>query len=147
MEDLELYFSWVNDYDVREQSFNSNLIKLDDHKKWFESVIKDENYFMLIFKNIEGNYIGQIRIQKISIKEAVISISIDSSYRGRGYAKEMLIIASKSFLEINKDFIINAYIKDSNLISKFSFEKAGFKFHEMVEYENFNSFHYKKSKL
>ena len=132
IEDLELYFRWVNDIDVREQSFNSDLIKLGDHKKWFESVINDENYFMLIFKNIEDNYIGQIRIQKISIKHAVIGISI---------------IASKSFLEINKDFIINAYIKESNLTSKFSFEKAGFKFHEIVEYQNFKSFHYKKSKL
>jgi hypothetical protein len=59
----------------------------------------------------------------------------------------MLKLATDSYLESNSSFIINAYVKDGNLSSKISFEKAGFKFVDMVEYKNFKSAHLVKKKL
>lgn len=142
--DMELYFNWANDADVRQQSYNSNPINLENHKKWFESALKNEAYFMCVFQNSDKEDIGQVRIQKQNYKEAIIGISITSEHRGKGYAKEMLLLATDAFLKSNKGFLINAYIKKINLSSKFSFEKAGFKFNDMVDYENFTSFHYIK---
>jgi len=144
IDDMELYFDWANDPDVREQSYNSNPINLTNHKKWFESALKNEACFMYVFQNADKEDVGQVRIQKQNDKEALIGISIASKRRGKGYAKEMLLLATDSFLEANKGFLLNAYIKESNLSSKFSFENAGFKFSDMVDYENFRSFHYIK---
>lgn len=146
IDDLEIYFSWVNDPLVRELSYNSRIIDIESHKKWFESALKNEAYFMCIGQNSLGDDIGQVRIQKQNDKnkEALISISIDSIHRGKGYAKELLMIATDLFLKLNHGFLINAYIKEGNLSSKFAFENAGFSLKDLIKYENFKSYHYIK---
>lgn len=143
--DLKLYFDWANDSEVREQSYNSNIIDFENHKKWFESKLNDYSCLMLIFQNEENQNIGQIRIQKENANTALIGMSIASEHRKKGYAKEMLKIASDYFLDANKKMLINAFIKERNLRSKYAFEKAGFEFRSIMIYENCSSFHYIKS--
>nr|WP_314865789.1 GNAT family N-acetyltransferase [uncultured Flavobacterium sp.] len=145
-EDIEIYFSWANDPVVREQSYNSSVIDLESHRQWFESVLNNDAYFMCICQNAGGEDVGQVRIQKQKdkSKEALISISIDSNHRGKGYAKEILILATDLFLKSNHGFLINAYIKEGNLSSKLAFGNAGFYFIDMIEYENFKSYHFIK---
>lgn len=145
-EDIDIYFFWANDPVVRMLSYDSSIIDLDTHKKWFESALNNESYFMCIFQNSFGEDIGQVRIQKQKDynKEAHISISIDPSHRGKGYAKEALILATDLFLKTNHGFLINAYIKEGNLSSKLAFENAGFHFIDMIEYKNFKSYHFVK---
>jgi RimJ/RimL family protein N-acetyltransferase len=144
LEDMEIYFSWANDPVVREQSYNSSVIDFESHKQWFESVFNNEAYFMCICQNAGGENVGQVRIQKNKNKESLIGVSIDSNHRGKGYAKEILTLATDLFLKSNHGFLINAYIKEGNLSSKFAFENAGFNFIEMIEYENFKSYHFIK---
>ena len=140
-DDMEIYFIWANDPDVRMQSFHSSYLELDDHKKWFLAAINNERCSMFVFQNSEGKDIGQVRIEKQNDFEAIIGVSVDLIQRGKGYAKEILKIATESFLETNNSFIINAYIKQGNLSSKISFEKAGFQFVDMIEYKHFKCFH------
>jgi RimJ/RimL family protein N-acetyltransferase len=142
-EDMEIYFSWANNPVVRTQSYNSSIIDLESHKKWFESALNNDSYFMCICQNSVGDDIGQVRIekQKDKNKEALIGISIDSTHRGKGYAKEVLILATDLFLKSNHGFLINAYIKEGNLSSKLAFENAGFCLIDMIEYKNFKSYH------
>ncbi len=144
IDDTKLYFDWANDSIVREQSFNSNAIDFENHKKWFESKLEDDSCLMLVFQNEEKLNVGQIRIQKGNEKEALIGISIAAEHRGKKYANKMLLIASDYFLENNKGYLINAYIKEQNISSKIAFEKAGFEFENITNYENFKSFHYTK---
>jgi RimJ/RimL family protein N-acetyltransferase len=146
IEDMEIYFSWANDPIVRNQSYNSSFIDLESHKKWFEYALNNESYFMCICQNSVGENIGQVRIQKQKDKnkEALIGISIDSSHRGKGYAKEVLILATDLFLKSNHGFLINAYIKEGNLSSKLAFENAGFHFIDTIEYKNFKSYYFIK---
>ncbi|MHB1105207.1 MAG: GNAT family N-acetyltransferase [Lutibacter sp.] len=139
-----LYFDWANDSGVREQSYNTNPIDFDSHCKWFKSKIEDTSCLMLLFQNEKNLNIGQVRIQKENIKEALIGISIAIEHRGKSYAKEMLQVASDYFLDLNKGFKINAFIKMENLSSKYAFEKAGFEFEAEKIYENIQSFHYTK---
>jgi pseudaminic acid synthase len=146
LEDTKLYFDWANDSDVREQSFNSDTIDFENHKRWFECKLNDDSCMLLIFKNYEDFNIGQIRIQKENENEALIGISIAAEHRGKGYAKDMLQMASDYFLGFNPSCIIKAFVKEKNLSSKFSFEKAGFEFQNIINYENFISFHYIKKK-
>jgi RimJ/RimL family protein N-acetyltransferase len=142
-EDMETYFVWANDSLVREHSYNSEMISLKTHKIWFEAAINDETYFMRICQNSDGEDVGQVRIQKQKDKknEALIGISIDPNHRGKGYAKELLILATDLFLKFNPGFAISAYIKEGNLSSKCAFENAGFKLVDMIDYENFKSYH------
>lgn len=144
LEDSNIYYNWINDPTVRAQSFNSAEVDLKNHNRWFESKIEDDSCFMLIFQDENDVNVGQIRIQKESENEALIGISIAEEHRGKGYAKEMLRIASDLFLKANVDFKINAYIKENNSNSKYAFEKAGFDYKNEVNYENFQSFHYVK---
>ena len=142
MGDLSTYYKWLNDVEVRSQSYNSNIVNFESHKNWFELKVNDKMCFLLIFQNKEKKNIGQVRIQKKSDKDALIGVSVDEKYRGKSYATYMLKIAVQYFLSLNPMIIINAYIKLDNLISKTIFEKAGFKFVKIVEYQKFNSYHY-----
>ena len=142
--DVKLYFDWVNDSSVRAQSYSSNAIDFENHKKWFKTKLEDDSCMLLLFQNEEKSNIGQIRIQKENVKEALIGISIAAEHRGKGLAKEMLLLASDYFLENNKGYLINAYIKKQNISSKQAFEKAGFEFDNIINYENCNSFHFTK---
>jgi RimJ/RimL family protein N-acetyltransferase len=144
IDDILVYFEWTNDPIVREQSYNSSIIDFESHKKWFESKLKDDSCLMLVFQNEEKENVGQIRIQKQTNQESLIGISIASEFRGRGCAKEMLQMATDFFLAANPNYHINAFIKEKNLSSKFSFEKAGFEFNTIINYEDVSSFHYIK---
>ncbi len=144
IDDMLLYYEWASDPEVRERSFNSNSLDIETHKKWFESAIENKLIAMYLFQDSEGNNVGQIRIQIQEEKKALIGISVDIKYRGKGYASEMLLLASEDFLKMNQGFTINAYIKDNNLYSKFAFEKAGFTDKGIIRYENHNCFFYIK---
>lgn len=144
IDDRNLYFDWANDPDVRDQSYNSNSIDFESHSKWFKSKIEDRSCLMLVFQNEENLNVGQIRIQKENVNEALIGISVSVEHRGKSYAKEMLQLASDYFLGSNQGYKINAFIKKKNLISKYAFEKAGFEFETEKKHENIQSFHYVK---
>lgn len=142
--DSKLYFDWANDSIVRKQSFKSITIDIKNHKNWFKTKLEDDSCIMLLFQNEEEVFIGQVRIQKENKFEAIIGISIAAEHRGKGYAKDMLVLASEYFFKKNIEFLINAYIKVHNLSSKKAFEKAGFEFNDIINYKNFNSFHFTK---
>jgi RimJ/RimL family protein N-acetyltransferase len=145
LNDMQLFFKWANDDEVRKQSYDSQKIQLSTHIQWFEYAIMSESYNMYVFQDGNKENIGQVRIQKQNEMEALIGISIDFQHRGKGYAKEMLKIASDDFLNLNRGLLINAYIKENNISSKHSFEKAGFEFKAYLEYKGYKSFYYIKT--
>lgn len=145
IEDMELYFEWANDPEVRKNSYHSTIINFEQHKIWFQNILNNNLAYLYLFEDQNNEKVGQVRIQKKNDFEATIGISIVSSQRGKGYADKMLILATDTFLTENKECSINAYIKEQNSSSKFSFEKAGFEFCEILFYENIKSFHYKKT--
>lgn len=142
--DSELYFKWVNDPLVREQSYNSNTVSWDEHQAWFLEKINHSDWHFYLFENFENNYVGQVRIQIIDLSNAVIGVSVDAFYRGMGCGLSMLQLATLDFSNSFPNILINAYIKQENLTSRTMFEKAGFDFKELVLYQNFKSYHYIK---
>ena len=142
--DIDLYFNWINDPLVRESSYQSNLIDFESHNEWFKSKIIDSNTFMAVFENELSEKIGQVRIDKVDDVNAIISMSVAKEHRGKGYATKLISTYSDYFLEKYKNVCINAYIKKSNMKSKHIFEEAGFKFVKELVYKKNKSFHYKK---
>lgn len=139
-EDIKNVFNLSNEEFVRQNSINKAQIKWEDHIKWYNERLKNENYLFLIIYNKENNFLGQIRFE-IKGKEALISISVSKEIRGKGLASEIIKRSSeKTFKEFKNLKKILAYIKPVNIPSIKAFEKADFEFsqEEMLKGELFN---------
>jgi UDP-2,4-diacetamido-2,4,6-trideoxy-beta-L-altropyranose hydrolase len=123
--DLMLYYAWVNDTEVRKNSFQTSQVNLKDHTNWFEKQIQSGNALMLLFfQNDEP--IGQVRFT-IEEDKATINFSIAKDHRGRGLASELISRASKELTERRPEIRqILAEVKPSNMASSRAFEKCGF---------------------
>lgn len=121
-EDCLKIFEIANDDDVRQSSFNSEKIELEDHKKWFKNILHDSStkFFVLEY---DGDIIGQLRFD-FDEEFPVISISLNKKYRGLGLSK-YLLSKGLDYLDGYKKII--AYIKPENLKSISFFKSMGFK--------------------
>jgi RimJ/RimL family protein N-acetyltransferase len=126
IKDKQLIFEWVNDEETRKNSFNNSKIDFSEHSKWYESKIKNEEYFFYIGE-VENRPIGLVRFERKE-SEAVIGVLLDKNFRGKGIAP-ILIKKACDIFKSNNLSDISAYIKEENVASIKSFKKAGFVFH------------------
>lgn len=145
-QDVQLFFDWANDELVRANSFNQQPIIFENHVKWFNEKIKDEDFIFLVFVNENKEAIGQVRFQKKN-GNAVVGILIDKHHRGKGYAVQLLTMASDFFHQQYAQFQIYAFVKTNNLASYHSFLKAGYVLEDKILYngkdESFKLVRYK----
>ena len=114
--DIELYFKWVNDPVVRQNSLNTDKIIFQDHIIWFTRKIEDPSVFMYLFLNEENEPVGQVIIER---KKDWVSVgqSVAQEHRGKKYSTEMLSKATDDFLnKFPKDTIVSV-VKASNIAS------------------------------
>lgn len=123
--DSEKLLELANDQTVRDNSFNSNTIRRDEHEKWLEGVLKDPARLLLIVKN-EGRFGGQVRFDGLEGEAAEISISLSQSLRGRSLAVPVIRKAIARLHPRKNVKRVLARIKRENEASRRSFEKAGF---------------------
>lgn len=119
-EDCLKIFEIANDEEVRNSSFNSEKIPLENHKKWFNNILKDNSVKFYVLE-YENDLIGQLRLD-FDEKYPVISISLHKKYRGLGLSK---ILLTKG-LEVVDGKVV-AYIKKENNRSISFFTSMGFK--------------------
>lgn len=133
IEDISLYYKWANEPVSRENSYNKGEIDFVNHVNWFTSKLNSKDCFFYLFFNEEEKPVGQVRIEKKEelLKQAVISLSVETNCRGKGYGSEMIKLATDDFLDKFKGFLIIACVFKSNIASYNSFIKAGY----MLEYE------------
>jgi len=136
--DVDLYFTWTNDASVRKYSYQQNLVKYDEHVKWFNSKIDDNDFKYYLFENENHQPVGQVRINKNEL-ETIVGISIDEKHRGFGYGAKMLVFACQNYFELFRINRITAYIKLDNLASINIFKKAGFIDEELLAVNGINS--------
>ena len=133
LKDSDIVFNLSNDSSVREQSINKNSITLAEHEKWFPQKITDTNHLFLLAFNKDENFIGQVRFQLEENDSAVVSISINKEFRGKGFSKKMLVEGcSKLFTQQKLVKTIFAYILPDNHASIKSFLSAGFEYMENI---------------
>ena len=138
--DLDLLFIWANDETVRENAFNTQMIKFEEHVQWFkEKIISDR---CMIYIYCQGDTpIGQGRID-IDGAEGIISYSIDKSYRFRGHGRillELLEAAVDSDLPAVE--VLVAKVKKANIASQRKFDQ---RLYDKTEKDDY--FEYRKSK-
>jgi len=125
--DMEFVFNLANDPIVRENSYNSDPILIENHRSWFNKQIEDESVEFYIIK-YRTEPMSQVRF-KISEDHAVIGISIAVDFRGKGLASEILNLATKKYFEFNSKPIL-AYVKKVNSSSAKAFERSGYSWYK-----------------
>lgn len=129
--DVDLYFSWANDQEVRNNSYRSETISFESHVKWFEKKLSSPQTLLLVFEDHFNQPVGQVRIENIK-DYSIIGISIDKNHRGKGYAVEILKQSAAYYFSLYPKNYIIAYIKKDNFVSYKSFISAGYEFIDEV---------------
>ena len=125
-EDGRLIWEWANDPSVRAVSFSSQPIYWEQHLKWFQSKLNDPDCIFYVVLNEQDVPIGQVRYD-VNGSEAVVSISLGSSFRGKGYGDQMIELSSRKLFKVLGAQSIHSYVKMGNESSVKMFLEAGFK--------------------
>lgn len=139
-DDCMQIYSWINDPEVRSNSFSDRFIPLKEHKQWFYKRLSDPScvYFLVI--NCENTPLGQVRFD-INGKDAVISVLIAKESRGMKLGQRAIILALESLFRIQPVDNIHAYVKAENIRSLNAFKKSGFRFLEETTKNNQAAYH------
>jgi len=138
IDDLVDVFYWRNDPLSRSMSIDDKLVKKLEHKRWFESALRNPDKQM---------YIGISEQKKIGITRfdlnkkngfTEVSINLNPCMRGKNLSFDLLLKSVTFYLK-NKNRKLNAKVKNENLPSLKIFKKVGF-----IEYENDNIYKYLK---
>ena len=93
----------------------------------FARRLADEGRRLYVFF-VKNEFLGQVRFDSDGWRDAVISISLASAFRGWGLAS---VVLQKAVAAIHHEHAalqhINAYVKPANVASRLAFEKAGFR--------------------
>ncbi len=139
LESRDVYdcYKWINDPIVRNNSIKKSHISWEDHKLWFFEKLSSDSSKMYILE-VNGLPVGVIRFDTYEKKsDALISLTVDPVFHGRGYGKKMLSMGIK---KVNYSKLI-AFVKKTNNISMSLFNSLGFikvesaKSSQLVRYE------------
>ena len=131
-EDIELYFTWANDPDVRRNAFNQNPILFADHRKWFENKLQSASSFLYVLEK-DGRPAGQIRFDATEENVFEIDFSIDRNFRGQGLGAHILKRGMQQFSmdiaslpDAGAPILVKGIVKYENTASCRAFLRAGF---------------------
>ena len=124
--DVDILYNWVNDIDVRRNSFSQKKISYEEHCKWFCEKINDSSTELYILENGETN-IGLIRLE-FNDDKILISYSIMREERGKGYGEKIILMAENLLKKehSSQKYIMLAKVKHGNIASRRVFAKLGF---------------------
>lgn len=89
--DQSRLLEWANEAETRRQSFQGHIITREEHARWFQNALRDENTQILILC-LQQRPMGNVRFS-IEGASAVLSYSIDCGYRGCGFGQELIKMA------------------------------------------------------
>ncbi len=123
--DCRKVWEWSNDASVRAVSFHPAPIPWETHERWFAARLYDPDCLFLMAQNNSGEAVGQIRFE-VKNREAIVSVSLDPQFRGRGYGAALIRAATERLHQEREVRRTHAYIKPQNAASTRTFEQAGY---------------------
>lgn len=140
-EDIEFLFQLVNDEECRKNSLNSQIISIEEHRKWFENILHTDTQRIYILMN--GNEsIGQGRLELTGCK-CRISYSITPRMRGSGYGKLLLKwLGCACMKEFSQCQMVYAEVLKNNVASQKIFKGLGYIVEDKGDY-----FYYYRERL
>jgi len=115
-----------NSPEVRAVSFHQDPITREEHEKWYQNKLSDDNCIMFVITNNDRDFVGSIRFDKTSTQECIVSILINQQFRGRGVGTQAIKEASKIIMNNSPTCRIKARILKNNIGSLKSFLRAGY---------------------
>lgn len=122
--DIPTTFQWANDPIARYWSLNQSPVSIAEHCDWFQSQLSGQN-INFIFENQDGLPVGQVRFTRCE-NYFELSYFVDSVFRGRQLAVQILSHAIKNFMSEVGSAPILARVKEGNLASLRILSKLGF---------------------
>ena len=124
-DDCLLYFEWVNDPLVRNNSLKSDQIPFNEHSDWFRNRITspDSRMYVGIFAD---KPVGQVRFERNAHGAWKVGFSISPPCRGQGLGSELLRLAVAR-QRVLGELPIVATAKEHNTASCRCFESIGFR--------------------
>ena len=124
--DMDDLLKWRNHPVIRENSFSTNAISLNEHERWFKKKVKDPSSKMYIACCGDGK-IGMIRFDDHGdvIK---VNVMLNPDFLNKGLGSKVIKSGVEKLIgEIKLDKPIVAEIKNDNIASIKAFQKVGFK--------------------
>jgi UDP-2,4-diacetamido-2,4,6-trideoxy-beta-L-altropyranose hydrolase len=124
--DLELYYNWANNDEVRQNAVCSDPIIFENHQRWFSSRL--ESQISKLYVGLwNGLPIGQVRFD-LHENSWEIAYSVDPNYRNMGFGELLIRKGMNELLaEIHADLTIVALVKYHNIPSVEVFKKLHYK--------------------
>jgi UDP-2,4-diacetamido-2,4,6-trideoxy-beta-L-altropyranose hydrolase len=120
---INLYYEWANDKEVRNNSLNKNTFSWESHVCWFRRKLEDENCQLLIVL-IDEIPIGQVRFDDEG-DYLRINYSIGKQFRGKNLGKKLLKLAINKLNNKNNKKLLGEVLPN-NIASSKIFEDLGF---------------------
>jgi RimJ/RimL family protein N-acetyltransferase len=124
--DVDLYFDWANDPDVRAMAFQQAQIEFNVHQRWFANKLQSKDVLLFVAE-VEQVAVGQLRLERIKDSDAaLLDYSLDRCARGSGLSPVMLQQACDFAFSAGFSNEIIAKVKPQNAASCRALQKAGF---------------------
>ena len=129
--DWKVLLEWRNDKITRQNSFNSDLVSVSEHKEYIKNTIANPNrkLFVLEYNDIP---VGTIREDRLENDELELSYTISPMYRGKRIGQIMM---SLYLIDTEGSFLCE--VKEENISSIKMIEKLGFKLFNKEKRVNF----------
>ena len=129
--DWKVLLKWRNDKITRQNSFNSDLISVSEHKEYINNTITNLNRTLFILEYNEIP-VGTIREDRLDKDELELSYIISPMYRGKKIGQIMM---SLYLIERKGSFLCE--VKEENVPSIKMIGKLGFKLFKTENRVNF----------
>lgn len=130
-DDSRKVWEWRNSEEVRSVSFSESVIPWEVHERWFSERLADKNTYIYI-AHIKSNDkifdIGVIRFEVKGDNSGEVSVFLAPEYIGRGYGSRIIREGTERFVSESGVRRVLALIREKNIASARSFEKAGYRY-------------------
>ena len=129
--DWKILLEWRNDKITSQNSFNSDLVSVSEHKEYINNTITNLNRTLFILEYNEIP-VGTIREDRLEKDELELSYTISPMYRGKKIGQIMM---SLYLIERKGSFLCE--VNEENVPSIKMIEKLGFKLFNTEKRVNF----------
>jgi len=123
--DTQLLWEWANEPAARAVSFSRDPIPWDVHQQWMERRLADPDTRLYVGIDSADLPVGQVRFD-LHDNEATLSVTLDPTFRGRGYGPVLLSQACRKLFRETPTVLVEAFVKPDNVPSLRAFLRAGF---------------------
>ena len=125
MGDRDIVFRWRNDPFILAQGSSHREVGWEEHQKWFEGTILGNSRQMFIILH-QGNPIGQVRFDRQSRQDCVVSVYLLRESTGRGWGVQAIGMGCTAIFEAWDVDRVIACVRQDNRAGHSAFLKAGF---------------------